>query len=205
MILDGELDLGERYRSTPAPAEPMAKPSKKQQSDNCDAPMDAHQVSTRAQIERLYGIVAKVQNNEAVNLTALAMAYEVNNRTIQRDIEFLKDRLGVPITFDRKENRYFIDDEFDHIPPLELKDTDYLLLSFLQQCLAPYAATEIGAQMIKSFERFFGVLSGSKKWKEWSKAVLFRFENQPQGTPKEVKLFNALYRAISQHLSLIHI
>lgn len=199
MILDGELDLGERYGSTPAPAEPMAKPSKKQQSDNGDALTDAHQVSTRAQIERLYGIVAKVQNNEAVNLTALAMAYEVNNRTIQRDIEFLKDRLGVPITFDRKENRYFIDDEFDHIPPLELKDTDYLLLSFLQQCLAPYAATEIGAQMIKSFERLFGVLSGSKRWKEWSKAVLFRFENQPQGTPKEVKLFNALYRAISQH------
>lgn len=157
-----------------------------------------HQVSTRAQIERLYGIVAKVQNNEAVNLTALAGAFEVDKRTIQRDIEFLSDRLGVPISYDRKEGRYVIDDDFAHIPPLELKDTDYLLLSFLQQCLAPYAATEIGAEMNKSFERLFGVLSGSKKWKKWSKAVLFRFENQPQGTPKEVKIFNLLYRAISQ-------
>jgi len=158
----------------------------------------AHQVSTRAQIERLYRIVAKIQNAEAVTLTALAMAFEVNNRTIQRDIEFLRDRLGVPIAFDRKEKRYAIEDDFAHIPPLELKDTDYLLLYFLQQCLAPYQATEIGQEMIKSFERLFGLLSGSKKWKEWSKAVLFRFENQPQGTPKEVKLFNVLYRAITQ-------
>ena len=173
-------------------------PASKESDSTKKRGKEIHQVSTRAQIERLYGIVAKIQNNEAVNLTALAMAFEVNNRTIQRDIEFLRDRLGVPITFERRENRYFIDDDFAHIPPLELKETDYLLLSFLQQCLAPYAATEIGAEMNKSFERLFGVLSGSKKWKEWSKAVLFRFENQPQGIPKEVKLFNVLYRAISQ-------
>ena len=183
------LPRSDRYHGMPASKE--SDSTKKRGNE-------IHQVSTRAQIERLYGIVAKVQNNEAVNLTALAMAFEVNNRTIQRDIEFLRDRLGVPITFERTENRYFIDDDFAHIPPLELKETDYLLLSFLQQCLAPYAATEIGAEMNKSFERLFGVLSGSKKWKEWSKAVLFRFENQPQGIPKEVKLFNVLYRAISQ-------
>ncbi len=113
-------------------------------------------------------------------------------------IEFLNDRLVVPISYDRKENRYLIDDDFAHIPPLELKDTDCLLLSFLQQCLAPHQATEIGQEMIKSFERLFGVLSGSKKWKEWAKSVLFRFENQPQGAPKEVEIFNLLYRIISQ-------
>ena len=157
-----------------------------------------HQVSTRAQIERLYGIVAKVQNNEANNLTDLAMAYEVNTRTIQRDIEFLRERLGVPIAFDRKENRYAIEDDFAHIPPLELKETDFLLLSFLQQCLAPYAATEIGGEMNKSFERLFGLLTGTKKWKEWAEPILFRSENVPRGNPKELKIFHLLQRAITR-------
>ena len=157
-----------------------------------------HQVSTRAQIERLYGIVAKVQNNEANNLTDLAMAYEVNTRTIQRDIEFLRERLGVPIAFDRKENRYAIEDDFAHIPPLELRETDFLLLSFLQQCLAPYAATEIGAEMIKSFERLFGLLTGTKKWKEWAEPILWRSENVPLGNPKELKILHQLQRAITR-------
>lgn len=157
-----------------------------------------HQVSTRAQIERLYGIVAKVQNNEANNLTDLAMTYEVNTRTIQRDIEFLRDRLGVPIAFDRKENRYAIEDDFAHIPPLELKETDFLLLSFLQQCLAPYAATEIGGEMNKSFERLFGLLTGTRKWREWAEPILFRSENVPRGNPKELKIFHLLQRAITR-------
>lgn len=157
-----------------------------------------HQVSTRAQIERLYGIVAKVQNNEANHLMDLARAYEVNTRTIQRDIEFLRDRLGVPIGFDRKENRYAIEDDFAHIPPLELRETDFLLLSFLQQCLAPYAATEIGAEMNNSFERLFGILTGSRKWEEWSKPILFRSENVPRGNPKELKTFHILQRAITR-------
>lgn len=157
-----------------------------------------HQVSTRAQIERLYGIVAKVQNNEANNLTDLAMAYEVNTRTIQRDIEFLRDRLGVPIAFDRKESRYAVEDDFAHIPPLELKETDFLLLSFLQQCLAPYASTGIGAEMNKSFERLFGLLTGTRKWKEWAEPILWRSENVPRGNPKELKIFHLLQRAITR-------
>jgi proteasome accessory factor B len=126
------------------------------------------------------------------------MAYEVNTRTIQRDIEFLRDRLGVPIAFDRKENRYAIEDDFAHIPPLELKETDFLLLSFLQQCLAPYAATEIGGEMNKSFERLFGLLTGTRKWKEWAEPILWRSENVPRGNPKELKIFHLLQRAITR-------
>ena len=157
------------------------------------------QVSTRAQIERLYGIVAKIQNREAQNLGALAAVFEVETRTIQRDITFLRDRLGVPVEFDRSLNRYAIAEDFSHTPPLELDSQDFLLLSFLQQCLAPYAATEIGAAMNASFQRLFGVLTGTHKWRQWSEPILFRSEDVPRGQPRELEVFRVLHEAVTAH------
>ena len=158
----------------------------------------ARQVSTRAQIERIFGIVALIQNREAATVSDLCAHFEVNRRTILRDIQFLRERLGVEMEFDHQAKRYVVDSKFTHIPPLELSETDFLLLSYLQQCIAPHADTDIGKVMIKSFDRMFGLLTGSKKWKEFSKSVVFRFDISSCASAKnEVKTFNVLQRAIN--------
>ena len=156
-----------------------------------------HQVSTRAQIERVFGIAAMIQNDDEATVGKLAARFEVDRRTILRDIGFLRDRLGVGIEFDREEGRYILDSDFAHIPPMELTDTDFLLLSYLQQCIAPYADTDIGKMMLTSFDRLFGLLTGTKRWREFARTVLFRFDIKPgSGTQKEVRIFNLLHRAI---------
>lgn len=155
------------------------------------------EVSTRAQVERLFGIAAMIQNDERVTVGKIAKHFEVDPRTVLRDITFLRDRLGVGIEFDREAGSYILDSKFTHIPPLELNDTDFLLLSYLHQCIAPQAGTDIGKIMIRSFKRMFGLLTGSRKWQEFARTVLFRFDISSGCTAdKEVKVFNLLHRAI---------
>jgi proteasome accessory factor B len=163
------------------------------------APPD-RQVSTRAQIERLWGIVAMVQNGESVTAPKLAKRFEVDIRTIRRDIAFLRERMGIEIGYDADSKTFILDTEFTHIPPLELGDMDFLLLSYLQQCIAPYVETDIGRTMNRSFERLFGLLTGTSKWQEFARTVHFRFEmKSTASTHREVKFFNLLYRAIQQN------
>lgn len=116
----------------------------------------------RAQIERAFGSAAMIQNDDEAPVGKLAARFEVDRRTILRDIGFLRDWLGGGTEFDREEGRYILDSNFAHIPPLELTDTDFLLLSYLQQCIAPYADTDIGKMLLTSFDRLFGLLTGTK-------------------------------------------
>jgi proteasome accessory factor B len=156
------------------------------------------EVSSRGQIERLFGIAAMIQNDRRATVGRIAAHFEVDRRTILRDIAFLRERLGVGIEFDHEAGTYVLDSNFTHIPPLELNDTDFLLLSYLHQCIAPQAGTDIGKIMIRSFKRMFGLLTGSRKWKEFARTVLFRFDVSSGCTAdKEVRIFNLLHRAIN--------
>jgi len=157
------------------------------------------EVSTRAQIERLWGIVAMIQNGESVTGPKLAERFEVDIRTIRRDIAFLRDRMRIEINFDPESKTFLLDTEFTHIPPLQLGDMDFLLLSYLQQCLSPYVETDIGRTMNRAFERLFGLLTGTNKWQEFCRTVHFRFPmRSSRSTHREVKIFNIFYRAIRQ-------
>jgi proteasome accessory factor B len=142
--------------------------------------------------------MAKITNREATTVDDLALAFEVSRRTILRDVEFLRDRLGVAIEYDAEEKAYQIHQQFKHLPPLEVTETDLLVLTFLKHCLAPHLGTEVGHKMYQSFRRMFGLLSGSRQWAQWERYVWFRFENAPAGANRDLYRFHTLHRAIRQ-------
>ena len=53
-------------------------------------------------------------------------------------------------------------------------------------------------EMLRSFERMFGIFTVTKNWDAWSKTVHFRFADKPPTTTKELKLFNILHSAIKE-------
>jgi len=155
------------------------------------------QIATRPQMERLFRIVAEVQKGEYPNCATFQKLFEMNRRTILRDIEFLRDRLKAPLEYDASRNGYHLIGDFHLMPPLDLKDEDFLTLYFLQQCLAPYEETEIGNHMKKSFKRMFGLLTGTQAWKKWDEAVAFRGEPKTVAAGEELKTFEVLFSAIN--------
>src|SRR4030095_10021636 len=61
---------------------------------------------TRPPLERMMRIHQAVAEGKYPNATSLAAQIEVATKTIQRDIEFMRDRLPLPIEYDPRPLRY---------------------------------------------------------------------------------------------------
>ncbi len=55
---------------------------------------------TRFIIERITKMYGRIRNGERVNAPHFAAEFETSTKTIQRDLEFMRDRLGLPIEWD---------------------------------------------------------------------------------------------------------
>ena len=63
--------------------------------------------NTRPMIERLAGIMAQIQAGMYPNASTLAAKFEVSRKTVERDLEFLRERLNAPIQYDPRRWGWF--------------------------------------------------------------------------------------------------
>lgn len=58
----------------------------------------------RAPVERIFKIIQMVKKGGKLNASTIAAMFEVDRKTIQRDITFIRDRLSVPITYNQQKH-----------------------------------------------------------------------------------------------------
>jgi len=63
---------------------------------------------TNTQFERQRDIDRRIRAGKYPSVPFLATEWEVSERTIKRDIEFMHDRLNAPIKYCRKHRGYYI-------------------------------------------------------------------------------------------------
>lgn len=73
---------------------------------NITVPEPEHQGIKRAPLARMNQIYIWLQNQELPNCSRIAAEFEVDRRTALRDIEFMRDRMRLPVEFDAKRNGY---------------------------------------------------------------------------------------------------
>src|SRR5512136_651901 len=78
----------------------------------------------RAAMERMMRIHRKIEDREYPNCTKMSAEFEVSVRTLKRDIEFMKDRLKMPIQFDVPKNGYFFTRSVPHFPRVPLTERE---------------------------------------------------------------------------------
>jgi predicted DNA-binding transcriptional regulator YafY len=64
--------------------------------------------ASRPPIERFQRIALRLSQGRFPNASTLAREMEVCTATIHRDIEFMRDRLGIPIEYDGARFGYFL-------------------------------------------------------------------------------------------------
>src|ERR1043166_6442518 len=70
----------------------------------------------RAALERMMRIHRLIEDGEYPNCTTMSQEFEMSVRTLKRDIEFMKDRLKMPIAFAVPKNGYFFTKPQPHFP-----------------------------------------------------------------------------------------
>jgi predicted DNA-binding transcriptional regulator YafY len=156
----------------------------------------------RKRISRIYQMMSLISNYRAkgkkITSTDLKREYEVDRATINRDLEFIRGELSVELEWDPKEGTYNISHEQEYVPAMELSEKDYLLLEFIQQSLSQYSSTELGKEMMDTFQRLFGIFTGKQNWNDWNQSVVFRLGQKPATATREIRAFNIFHRAISK-------
>ena len=96
---------------------------------------------SRPPLERMLRIHQAVSSGKFPNASTLAEEIEVATKTIHRDIEFMRDRLGLPIEFDTRRNGYHYTEEVSAFPNIQITEGELFALVVAEKALQQYRGT----------------------------------------------------------------
>lgn len=110
---------------------------------------------TNSQSERQSYIDLQVRAGKYPSVYQLAADMEVSEKTIKRDIEFMRDRLCVPIAYDRKRRGYYYSEATWGIPAFIVTQEERRVAELAKTALAQSADYELVLVLEQFFHRLF--------------------------------------------------
>jgi len=95
---------------------------------------------SRPPLERMLRIHQAVQSGGFPNASTLAREIEVATKTIHRDIEFMRDRLNLPVEFDSRRNGYHYTEEVSAFPTMQITEGEIFALVVAEKRCSSIAA-----------------------------------------------------------------
>src|SRR3954451_21258059 len=128
----------------------------------------ASQLLSRPPLERMQKLHRLVSAGKFPNCRTLAEELEVSSKTIQRDIEFMRDRLGVPIEDHALEFGFHSTQEVTSLPNIEVSEGEIAALFVAQKALAQYKGTPFERPLSSAFRKITDSLTDriSFSWSE---------------------------------------
>jgi predicted DNA-binding transcriptional regulator YafY len=78
---------------------------------------------------------------------------EVAPKTIQRDIDFMRDQLGLPIEYDEKKFGFYYTEKVGQFPTLQVSEGELVALFVAQKALAQYEGTSFHKPLETAFAK----------------------------------------------------
>ncbi|MDF1862124.1 MAG: WYL domain-containing protein [Verrucomicrobiales bacterium] len=150
---------------------------------------------TRRPIERIFTIHQAIQRGRFPNCRQLAEQIEVTQKTIQRDITFMQNDLGLPLAYDGAKHGYFYERPVHEFPMMRYTVEDVVALFLARKAVEPLQGSPLEATLRESFKRLSGALQGevSFHWSDLDEA----FSVKDSGVvPADVRLFEKVSRAV---------
>jgi predicted DNA-binding transcriptional regulator YafY len=107
---------------------------------------------------RLQTIHHAIKERKFPNASSLATELSVSSKTVQRDLDYLRDELEAPIEFDRLENGYFYSRADYVLPFLPVDGKDLFSIGVAAQFLALFGGTPLGRDLKDCYERLAGLM-----------------------------------------------
>ena len=90
--------------------------------------------------------------------------FELCVRTVVRDIDFMRDRLELPIEWDGKKNGYYYTQEVDQFPQMPMNEAETFALLVAHKAIAQYHDTPFQRPLEAAFRRLTGQLDQSVRF-----------------------------------------
>jgi predicted DNA-binding transcriptional regulator YafY len=152
---------------------------------------------SRPPLERMLHIHRSLQAGEPPNATRLAAELEVSTKSIHRDLEFMQDRLGLPIGFDRARNGYIYTEAVSGFPTLQLTEGELVALLVAEKALQQYRGTHFEKPLLSAFRKMEAALPDmvSLNLGDWEQTISFRTSAEPI---LDLGVFDQLARTVAR-------
>ena len=137
----------------------------------------------------------RLSTGEFPNCRKLAAELEVSSKTVQRDIEFMRDRLGLPIEYDKLRFGFYYSEPVTGFPTVEVSEGEVVALFVAEKALAQYKGTSFEKPLKAAFEKITDGLRGAIdfKWEEVDSAISFKGTG---GGVADLALFDKVCKAV---------
>lgn len=157
---------------------------------------------SRPPLERMLRIHQAVQSGRYPNATQLSVELEVSAKSIYRDIEFMRDRLELPIEFDGARNGFHYTQEVGGFPTLQITEGELFALLVAEKALQQYRGTTFEKPLVSAFRKMAASLPDtvSLNLADWEQTISFRTSAEPI---LNLEIFDALAKATARHRQLL--
>ena len=107
----------------------------------------------KPQHSRLLFIDKKIRDKTYPNCSSLAAEWEVSAKTIQRDIEYIRDMLDAPLAYSAKNRGYYYTENSFTLPAFDLNDSDLFAIFIADKLLQQYRNTPVYSRLRSVFSR----------------------------------------------------
>jgi len=108
---------------------------------------------SKTQFSRLLELDRRIRAGEHPNCLTFSADWEMAQKTVQRDIEYLRDQLQAPIEYDRKKKGFYYTDTQWFLPALSLAEGDLFYILLASKVLEQYRGTPVARHVEKVFEK----------------------------------------------------
>jgi proteasome accessory factor B len=138
-----------------------------------------------------------LQSDKFPNATKLAAELEVSTKSIQRDLDFMRDRMSLPIEFDRSRNGYHYTGEVEAFPTMQITEGEIVALVIAEKALQQYRGTSFEKPLLSAIRKMEQSLPDtvSINLADIDHAISFRTRVE---SILDLEIFDALAKAASR-------
>jgi len=156
---------------------------------------------SRPPLERMLRIHQTLQAGGFPNASKLAVEAEVSTKTIHRDIEFMRDRLNLPIAYDAAQFGYHYTGEVNGFPSMQITEGEIFALVVAEKALQQYRGTSFEKPLLSAIKKMEQALPDtiSLNLADIEQTISFRTRAEPI---LNLEIFDSLARAVAQRQQL---
>ena len=152
-------------------------------------------LGTMPQLTRLHGIVKRIQQGDYPSQRVLAEEWSKTTRTIQADLDYIRDFWKLPLYYDERRYGYYFSEAVGKFPMVPISEGELVSVFVAQKALSQYHGTPFEAPLRSAFQKLVSSLQGeiSVAWGDLDSAISFRGMETNVG---DVEVLRALGEAV---------
>ncbi len=135
-----------------------------------------------------------LQSGKFPNASTLSRELDISTKSIHRDLEFMRDRLNLPLEYNPLKRGFHYTQEVSSFPTMQVSEGELFALIVAEKALQQYRGTTFEKPLLSAFKKMAESLPDTVSFHlaDWDAAISFRTRAEPI---LNLEIFDALAKA----------